>query len=111
MKIFILQKMCIRDRAKGTGVTPELETIMNKTVKKVSSDIEDMKFNTAVAAMMTLVNEIYDKKKLTVDELKTFVTMLCPFCLLYTSRDFRGACTANFGYQNAAGHLLCVPDA
>ncbi len=78
-KRFLERVADLVDLAKGTGVTPELETIMNKTVKKVSSDIEDMKFNTAVAAMMTLVNEIYDKKKLTVDELKTFVTMLCPF--------------------------------
>ncbi|MDD6175132.1 MAG: leucine--tRNA ligase [Firmicutes bacterium] len=69
----------LTDLAKGTGTTPKLETIMNKTVKKVTNDIEEMKFNTAIAAMMTLVNEIYDRKELTVDELKTFVTILCPF--------------------------------
>ena len=38
-----------------------------------------MKFNTAVASMMSLINEIYDAKTLTVDELKTLVKLLCPF--------------------------------
>ena len=64
---------------KGVGVTPELETIMHKTVKKVTCDIEDMKFNTAIAAMMTLLNTIIDNGSLTRDELKIFVKMLCPF--------------------------------
>lgn len=78
-KRFLERVADLVDLAKGAGVTPELQTIMNKTVKKVTNDIEEMKFNTAIAAMMTLVNEIYDRKKLTVDELKTFATMLCPF--------------------------------
>ena len=67
------------DMAKGTGTTPTLESAFHKTVKKVSGDIEEMKFNTAIAAMMTLLNQIYDAKTLTVDELKTFVQLLCPF--------------------------------
>ena len=46
--------------AKGEGVTPKLETAFHKTVKKVSLDIEDLKFNTAIAAMMTLLNDIAD---------------------------------------------------
>ncbi len=66
------------DFASGTGVTPKLESAFHKTIKKVSSDIEDMKFNTAIAAMMTLVNQIYDVKKITVDELKTFLRLLSP---------------------------------
>ncbi len=65
--------------AKGEGVTPELEVLFHKTLKKVTSDIEDMKFNTAIAAMMTLINEVLNHGCLTVDELKTFLKMLCPF--------------------------------
>ena len=65
--------------AKGHGVTPKLEASFHKTIKKVSDDIEAMKFNTALAALMTLSNEIYDANALTIDELKTFVTLLCPF--------------------------------
>lgn len=52
---------------------------MNKTVKKVSQDIEDMKFNTAIAAMMTCLNEINDVGTLTKDELSVFIRLLCPF--------------------------------
>ena len=64
---------------KGEGVTPKLESPFHKTLKKVTLDIEDMKFNTAIAAMMTLLNSIYDEGSLTADELKMFVKMLSPF--------------------------------
>ncbi len=69
----------LTDIAKGHGVTPKLESSFHKTVKKVTLDIEDMKFNTAIAAMMSLLNEISDCGTLTVDELKTFAAILCPF--------------------------------
>ena len=78
-KRFLEKVADLFDMAKGTGVTPKLESAMHKTIKKVSQDIEDMKFNTAIAAMMTLVNTICEEKTLTVDELKTFVRLLCPF--------------------------------
>ena len=65
--------------AKGEGITPELEVLFHKTLKKVTLDIEDMKFNTAIAAMMTLINEVLNHGSLTVDELKMFLKMLCPF--------------------------------
>ena len=65
--------------ARGNGVTLALETAFHKTIKKVSSDIEEMKFNTAIAAMMELVNEINACGSLTVDELKTLLKLLCPF--------------------------------
>ncbi len=64
---------------KGEGATPALESLFHKTLKKVTLDIEDMKFNTAIAAMMTLLNAIYDQGSLTRDELKMFVQMLSPF--------------------------------
>ncbi|MBQ7383447.1 MAG: class I tRNA ligase family protein, partial [Clostridia bacterium] len=64
--------------AKGSGVTPELEVAINKTVKKVTNDIEELKFNTAIAAMMGLLNDIFELGRLTVDELKVLVRLLCP---------------------------------
>ncbi|MBQ8551239.1 MAG: leucine--tRNA ligase [Clostridia bacterium] len=67
------------DMAKGSGVTAKLETSFHKTIKKVSSDIEEMKFNTAIAAMMSLLNEIYDCGSLTCDELGIFARLLYPF--------------------------------
>ena len=64
---------------KGEGVTSKLETAFHKTIKKVTSDIEEMKFNTAIAAMMSLVNDIYDNGSLTKDELMILIRLLCPF--------------------------------
>ncbi len=63
----------------GEGATPALESAFHRTVKKVTEDIENMKFNTAIAAMMTLLNQIYEVKTLTKDELYTFIRILCPF--------------------------------
>ncbi len=63
---------------RGNGITPELDVKFHKTIKKVSSDIDEMKFNTAIAAMMALVNDIYEHGRLTHDELKTFVKLLAP---------------------------------
>ena len=76
---FIERVASLTDIAAGNGITAELESDFHKTIKKVSEDIEAMKFNTAIAAMMTLLNRIYEVGKLTRDELYTFVSMLSPF--------------------------------
>ena len=78
-KRFLERVASLSDIAEGNGTTKKLESIMNKTVKKVSQDIEDMKFNTAIAAMMTCLNEINDVGTLTKDELSVFLRLLCPF--------------------------------
>ena len=78
-KRFLERVASLSDIAEGNGTTKKLESIMNKTVKKVSQDIEDMKFNTAIAAMMTCLNEINDVGSLTKDELSVFIRLLCPF--------------------------------
>ncbi len=78
-KRFLDRIASLPDIAHGNGSTPELESSFHKTIKKVSSDIEDTKYNTAIAALMTLLNEITDKGSLTVDELKIFIKLLCPF--------------------------------
>ncbi len=57
----------------------ELESSFHKTIKKVTEDIENLKFNTAIAALMTLTNQIYDKGSVTKKELRTFITLLNPF--------------------------------
>ena len=62
-----------------TGFSKKLESSFHKTIKKVSSDIEGLKFNTAIAAMMTLLNEIYAAGSITRDELRTFLLLLNPF--------------------------------
>ena len=77
-KRFLERVSNLYDIARGDGVTPELETSFHKTIKKVSNDIEEMKFNTAIAALMGLINEIFDHGSLTKDELITFTKLLCP---------------------------------
>ena len=79
VKRFIDRTAALTDIAHGSGETPCLASSFHKTVKKVSDDIEAMKFNTAIAALMKLLNEISDHGALTVDELKTFITLLNPF--------------------------------
>lgn len=55
------------------------EKMMHKAIKKVSSDIEEMKFNTAVATFMTMINEFYKDKEINKAEYKTFLHLLNPF--------------------------------
>lgn len=78
-KRFLERVAGLSELVKGSGVTEKLDSSFHKTVKKVTLDIEEMKFNTAIAAMMSLLNEIYDFGSLTVDEYKTFILILCPF--------------------------------
>jgi len=63
----------------GEGYTPELEADFHRTIKKVTEDIEGLKMNTAIAALMTLLNNIQSKGSITRDEYKTFLTLLNPF--------------------------------
>lgn len=63
----------------GEEFTKETEKMMNKAIKKVSNDIEEMKFNTSVATFMTMVNEFYKIKKINKKEFVTFLTLLNPF--------------------------------
>lgn len=57
----------------------KLRSLMHKTIKKVSDDIESMKFNTAIAAMMTLLNEIYNVASITKKEFRDLLIILNPF--------------------------------
>ena len=61
------------------ALSDDLTGAFHRTLKKVTEDIEAMKFNTAIAAMMTLLNQIYDKGSLTRGEWKLFLSMLNPF--------------------------------
>ena len=63
----------------GDSYTPELETAFHKCIKKVSEDIEAMKFNTAIAALMTLLNEIGEKGAINHAEYKALLIMVNPF--------------------------------
>ena len=77
-KRFLDRVADLYDIAKGSGATAELESAFHKTIKKVSEDYEAMKFNTAIAALMGLINDIFDHGSLTRDELSVFIKLLCP---------------------------------
>jgi leucyl-tRNA synthetase len=62
----------------GMGFSQEHEIIMNKTIRKVSQDYEQMKFNTAIAAMMSLVNVFYDTGRINAPEYAVLLILLNP---------------------------------
>ena len=70
-----LQDILVKDG----GIRAPLETPVHKTIKKVGEDIENLKFNTAIAALMSLINDIYDSGSITPEELKVFTILLNPF--------------------------------
>ena len=70
-----LQDILVKDG----GIRAALETPFHKTIKKVGEDIENLKFNTAIAALMSLINDIYDSGSITPEELKVFTILLNPF--------------------------------
>ncbi|MGN0157027.1 MAG: leucine--tRNA ligase [Lachnospiraceae bacterium] len=60
------------------GYSKDMETKMHQTIKKVSNDYENLKYNTAIAAMMALLNDFYKKNSVTKGEFKTLLTLLNP---------------------------------
>ena len=73
-RVWRLQEMLVP----GEGYSEGLNCLMHETVKKVSLDYETMKFNTAIAAMMTLVNEMYAAGSVTMGEMRTLLLLLNP---------------------------------
>ena len=77
----------------GTEYSAKFEKMMHRAIKKVSYDIEDMKFNTAISTLMTMVNEFYKVKAINKAEFKTLLQLLNPFAphmteeLLHTVLD------------------------
>jgi len=74
-RVWGLQKILID----GDTYREEIETPMHKAIKKVSEDVEVLKFNTAIAALMSLINDIYATKAVNKSELITFLSLLYPF--------------------------------
>lgn len=73
-RVWKLQDMVVE----GESYSPEFSNLIHKTIKKVSNDFEKLKFNTAIAAMMALVNEFYLAGKVTKAEFRTFLLLLNP---------------------------------
>ncbi len=95
---------------KGDEYSDELRASMHKTIKKVSEDIEQMKFNTAIAAMMSLINEITALGRINDAEMKSLLVMLNPFAPHITEEMYN---SLGYGILNEAEWLtydeaLCV---
>ena len=73
-RVWKLQDFLTQDE----GYSADLETKMHQTIKKVDSDFENLKYNTAIAAMMALINDFYKKSAVTKGEFKTLLTLLNP---------------------------------
>jgi len=96
----------------GDAYRPEMQTKMHKTIRKVSEDIEGLKFNTAIAAMMTLVNDIYATGSVTKAEYRTLLILLNPFAPHVTEELFE---KMGFGILNEQEWVsfdpaLCIED-
>ncbi len=108
-KRFIDRVWALQDiLTEGDEYSKELESAFHKTIKKVSEDIEGMKFNTAIAALMTLLNDIYNKGAINGAELKTFVTLLNPFAPHVTEEIWAAQ---NYGGMLANGHWVDFDEA
>ncbi len=73
----------------GEAVRPELESAFHKTIKKVGDDIENIKFNTAIAALMALINDISNVGSINKEELRIFTILLNPFAPHVTEEVFK----------------------
>ncbi len=78
-KRFLDRVWRLQDMVQGEGESKDMRAKVHGCVKKVTDDIEHMKFNTAIAAMMSLVNDFYAKGSITRDELHTLLVLLDPF--------------------------------
>ncbi len=85
----------------GDEYSADMEIKMHQTIKKVSSDFENLKYNTAIAAMMTLVNEFYKKNAVTKGEFKTLITLLNPVAPHITEELWQAVGFAGRVYQTA----------
>ena len=94
------------------GYSKELSAAMHRTIKKVSSDIEQLKFNTAIAAMMTLLNQISDKGSITKGELRSLLILLNPFAPHITEEMYSNIFGGILSEQSWVTYdeALCVED-
>ena len=80
----------------GDKIRPELEGAFNKAIKKVGEDIENIKFNTAIATLMALINDISNVKSINKEELRIFSILLNPFAPHVTEEVYE-ACNLGNG--------------
>ena len=97
-KRFLDRIWALQDIVNGEGIRLELESSLNRCIKKVGEDADNLKANTAIAAMMTLLNDITATGSVTKDEYEIFLTLLNPFAPHITEEIWQ-----NLGHKE----LLC----
>ena len=97
-KRFLDRIWALQDIVNGEGIRSELESSLNRCIKKVGEDVDNLKANTAIAAMMTLLNDITATGSVTRDEYEIFLTLLNPFAPHITEEIWQ-----NLGHKE----LLC----
>ena len=95
-RVWKLQDILTEDES----YSKDLEIKMHQTIKKVSGDFECLKYNTAIAAMMALINEFYKKNAVTRGELKTLLTLLNPVAPHITEEIWQSAGFEGYIYEN-----------
>ena len=85
----------------GDEYSKDLEIKMHQTIKKVSHDFENLKYNTAIAAMMALINDFYKKGSVTKGEFKTFLSLLNPVAPHITEEIWQAVGYEGYVYQAA----------
>ena len=78
-KRFLERVAGLTDMMQDALADPDMEVKFHKAIKKVTADIEAMKFNTAIACLMTLINDLYTAGTISRDNLVIFIKLLCPF--------------------------------
>ena len=97
-KRFLDRVWALQDIMQGEGIRPELESSFHRCIKKVGEDADNLKANTAIAAMMTLLNDITAAGSITKDEYEIFITLLNPFAPHITEEIWQ-----NLGHEE----MLC----
>ena len=95
-RVWKLQDILTEDES----YSKDLEIKMHQTIKKVSGDFESLKYNTAIAAMMALINEFYKKNAVTRGELKTLLTLLNPVAPHITEEIWQSAGFEGYIYES-----------
>ena len=99
---FLDRIWCMQDMVNGfDGIRPEMKALVHGTIKKVSEDYEAMKYNTAIAAMMTMVNELYNSGSVSKEEFHILLTLLNPVAPHMTEE-----LNQRLGYEQP---LYCTP--
>ncbi len=79
-KRYIEKIIRLKDKVQGEGLSKDLEVIQNKTIKKVTNDILNISYNTAVSQLMILANSYDEKESITKDDYALLLTLLNPMC-------------------------------